>query len=144
MILDEGSPALRRRSGAPGPAERLGPVLANGSRRNQNAQLQPEFIGNPLFSPSYVLPYHPGDELAYVLGKWRPTAPRLPTPVQFECLAMPADESRWRHDGKRFFPIEKPGPEHQRQSCRICQAARPNLVILVVGQLLSQEQNFRC
>jgi hypothetical protein len=39
MILDKGSPVLRRRSGAPGPAERLGPVLANGSRRNQNAKL---------------------------------------------------------------------------------------------------------
>src|SRR5664280_3496455 len=32
MILDEGSPVLRRRSGAPAPAERLGPVLANGPR----------------------------------------------------------------------------------------------------------------
>ena len=39
MILDEGSPMLRRRSSAFGPAELLGPVLANGSRRNQNAKL---------------------------------------------------------------------------------------------------------
>src|SRR5450759_4340058 len=39
MILDEGSPMLRRRAGAPDPAQLLGPVLANGSRRNQNAQL---------------------------------------------------------------------------------------------------------
>jgi hypothetical protein len=39
MILDEGSPVLRRRSAAPGPAQLLGPVLANGSRRNKNAKL---------------------------------------------------------------------------------------------------------
>src|SRR5580700_2663080 len=55
---------------------------------------------------------------------------------------MPADESRWRYDGKRFLPIEKPGPEHQRQPSRIAPAARPDLVILVVSQLLSQEQDF--
>src|ERR1019366_964042 len=69
MILDEGSPVVRRRSAVPGPAESLRPVLANGSRRNQNAKLQRQFVGNALFSPNYVLPYHPGDELAYVLGQ---------------------------------------------------------------------------
>jgi len=36
-----------------------------------------------------------------------------------------------------FFPVEKPGPEDQRQSCRIAQAARPDLVIPVVSQLLT-------
>ena len=39
MILDEGSPVLRRRSGAPGPVGLLWPVLANSSWRNQNAKL---------------------------------------------------------------------------------------------------------
>src|ERR1017187_2139984 len=39
MILDEGCPVLRRRSGVPGPVRLLWPVLANGSRRNQNVKL---------------------------------------------------------------------------------------------------------
>src|ERR1700722_338876 len=38
MILDEGSPTLRRVS-RPGPIRLLRPVLANGSRRNEYAQL---------------------------------------------------------------------------------------------------------
>jgi hypothetical protein len=56
---------------------------------------------------------------------------------------VPADESRWRHDGERVFPVKEPRPEQQRQPRRIGQSARPDLVILVVGELLSQEQDFR-
>jgi hypothetical protein len=57
---------------------------------------------------------------------------------------MPADKGPGCNDDERFFPLEKLGPEHQGQSCRVGQAARPNLVVLVVSQLLSQEQDFRC
>jgi hypothetical protein len=56
---------------------------------------------------------------------------------------VPADESRWRHDGERFFPVKEPRPEHRRQPRPIGQSARPGLVILVVCELLSQEQDFR-
>src|SRR5207253_10809829 len=38
---------------------------------------------------------------------------------------------------------KEPRPEHQRQPRRIGQSARPNLVILVVSELLSHEQDFR-
>ena len=39
MIADERSPVLRRGSGAPGAGQVLRPVLADGTRRNADAQL---------------------------------------------------------------------------------------------------------
>lgn len=66
---------------------------------------------HPLFSPSYVLPHNPRDEQAHVLGKRWWAAPRLPAPVQLETLTMPANESHWRHDGERFFPVKEPTSE---------------------------------
>src|SRR5664279_965816 len=57
---------------------------------------------------------------------------------------MPAHKRPRGNHHERFFPVEKPGPEDQRQACRIAQAARPDLVISVVSQLLTQEQDLRC
>ena len=71
-------------------------------------------MGNPLFSPSHVLPHHASDQLANFLGQLWPPTPRLPTPIQLETLAMPADESRRGDDGERLLPVEEPRPEHQR------------------------------
>src|SRR5664279_2662082 len=57
---------------------------------------------------------------------------------------MPAHKRPRGNHHERFFPVEKPGPEDQRQACRIAQAARPDLVISLVSQLLTQEQDLRC
>jgi hypothetical protein len=55
---------------------------------------------------------------------------------------MPTDESCWRYDGERFSPVEKVRPDHEGQPCPIGQPTRPDLVILIVSELLSQEQDF--
>ena len=53
---------------------------------------------------------------------------------------MPAHKGPGGNHHERFF--EKPGPEDQRQSCRIGEAATPDLVIPVVSQLLSKNKTL--
>src|SRR5436853_5115952 len=73
VIPDERPPMLRRGSSTSRVTCLLGPILAHGSRRNTDAQLQREFSRNPLFSPGHVLLHHTSNELADFLRQGRTT-----------------------------------------------------------------------
>jgi|SRR5579863_1290781 len=118
------------------------PIFAHSARRNIEADLQRQFIGDALFSPRHVLFDQALDELANVLGKRWPAALRLPTPVQLEPFAMPANERACLNHRERRFPVEETRPKKEGQAGSIGQSPWSDLVFLVVGELFSQEQDL--
>src|SRR2546427_3925645 len=114
MIADERHPALawvQRTFG------RLRHVAPNSARRNLNANLQQEFIGNPFLSPCQIICCHFVDQLAHLDGNPRSaTRPRFPFPKQTEPFAMPTDERVGFDDREGIPPIEKAGEPSQRKA----------------------------
>jgi len=72
----------------------------------------------------------------------RPPSPAFPTPEQPESLAVPADQ-RFRLDNDQSVPpVEHAGEDKQGRSGRVCKPSRLDLMFLIKGHLLSQEQDF--
>src|SRR5215469_18657170 len=93
------------------------PVRPYRPRRNADAELQPELIGDALFAPARIVMNHAGDHLLKLGRQPRTTdATRLPLPKQSERLAMPTDQ-RWRlNNEKSGFPLKEAGPEDQGEA----------------------------
>ena len=118
-----------------------GPVRSSRPRRNADAELQPEFIGDVLFTPGRIVMNHSRDHLLK-LGRQPGTtdATRLPLPRQSEHLAMPTDQRGRLNNQKSGFPLKEARPEDQGKASRIRQSSWPDLVFLVEGQLLAKKQ----
>ena len=56
---------------------------------------------------------------------------------------MPPDQRRRFDDEQGGLPIEESRPEDQRDTSRIRESVRPDLMFLIEGQLLSEEEVFR-
>ena len=140
MIADKRRPVLRSET-------RIarfvlsGPVRSNRPRRNADAQLQPELIGDALFAPGRIVQRHSSDHVLK-LGRqpWTTDATRFPLPKQSERLAMPTDQRCRLNKEKSGFPPKEAGPENQREASRIRESSWPDLVLLVEGQLLAKKQ----
>jgi hypothetical protein len=83
------------------------------------------------------------DKFADVLRNSWPTRLGLPFPKQLETLAMPANQGLWFDDDHGIFPEEEAKPEDQGETGGVIQSSRLDLPLLIEGQLLSQEQDFR-
>lgn len=53
---------------------------------------------------------------------------------------MPTDQRVRFHDSESVFPIAQPRPQYQGKACCIRERSGLQLVFLIEGQLLSQEQ----
>ena len=90
MGLDERGPSLATITTT---RSVIAEVLADRSRRNANAELQLEFIGDALFTPSWIFAGHPSDERADVFWKLRSaSATTLPLPEFAERRPVPPQE----------------------------------------------------
>ena len=115
-------------------------VLAHGSRRDPNPQLEQQFVGDPLFAPQHVLPGHPADQLAQFFRDRRPTSPGLHSPEESPACSMPTNHRRRLHDNKCAAPIEQPCQDGQADSsCRIYRS-RLDAALDVQRQLTAQEE----
>ena len=56
---------------------------------------------------------------------------------------MPADQRLWFDDYQGISPIAEARPEDERETGGVVQSSRLDLPLLIEGQLLSQEQDFR-
>lgn len=101
MVVQEGSPCLRRRSAM------ADPVLVDG-RSGHVVPEQREFRLNAWCAPKWVLAGHATDQLADLGGDlrsaWLPAA-RLPSPVQPEALLVPSDDGLGLDDDKYGTPV---------------------------------------
>ena len=140
MIADERPPVLRSETRM-APFVLCGPVRSNRPRRNADAKLQPELIGDALFAPGRIVKHHSRDHLLKLGRQPRTTdATRLPLPKQSERVAMPTDQRCRLNNEKSGFPLKEARPEDQRQASRIRKSSWPDLVLLVEGQLLAKKQ----
>ena len=75
--------------------------------RDSDAEFQSQFIGNPLFAPSWVVVGHLLDQLLDVSGQLgTATLARFPVPEQSERCPVPLEEYLRLDDDERFAPIE--------------------------------------
>lgn len=110
VIPDKGEPTLLwiRTS----PWSILAQILLDRARRDGYAQLQLQFIGDPLLSPSRVLRCDLSDQLPKVLRQFWPTCRLgLPAPEESKTLTVPADESGRLNYDKRVAPVEEPAQD---------------------------------
>jgi hypothetical protein len=72
-------------------------------------------------------------------------ADQLLTPLskQLKTLAMPADQRLGFDYDQSLYPIAEPRPEDEGETDGVVQSSRLGLPLLIEGQLLSQEQDFR-
>src|ERR1700682_1070635 len=70
MVAQEGRPALIT---ARSTQRSLGYVLANGTRRDTQTELQQQFVGNPLLAPEGILSDHAPNHLAQFQTNPRPS-----------------------------------------------------------------------
>ena len=62
-------------------------------RGDPKAQLEQEFVGDPLFTPDRILRTHLADEVSEVAGElWPAARPGLPAPEQPKTYPMPSNK----------------------------------------------------
>ena len=89
MMAHERPPALRRYAAAWSSIEVRGQVLADRTRRDPQAQLEPQFIGDAPLTPCEVFMRHlPDERLQRHWDRW-PARARCATPPQLPPLAPP-------------------------------------------------------
>ncbi|HWY67749.1 MAG TPA: hypothetical protein VNX88_03740 [Terriglobales bacterium] len=82
------------------------PVCSHRSRRDSDAEFQPEFIGDALLAPGGIVTDHFSNELAEVLWQGRAAGSGFPFPQEPERLAVPADQGRRFDDEESGPPLE--------------------------------------
>lgn len=103
MVTNEGCPTL---AGVPVRLAVL-QILADGSRRNSNAQLQRQLVGNPFLAPGWVFTRHPEYQFSKIFRERRTAGlARFPSTEHLERSPMPSDEGGWFHDDQRVAPVE--------------------------------------
>jgi hypothetical protein len=89
-------------------------VFSNSSRRDQDAEFEIQFVGDPLLSPNGIR----GCNLLYQFsdvgrqGRSSAPLPRLPAPEKAETRPMPFDEGIRFDNDKCFAPIKKARERH--------------------------------
>lgn len=113
MITHKGPPALGESAWPRGTVSGHWYVLPHGTRRDTYAELEQQFVGNPLLAPQRVLPGYPADERLQVCRDSGPSRVGFPPPEQPDPLAMPADQRRRLSHGQYLPPIEPAGEPDQ-------------------------------
>jgi hypothetical protein len=113
MVPHECHPVLRR-SFSPRTIILLpGPVLAHGSRRDQNAQLEIQLRRDSHLPPRGIFSRHSPNQFPYFLCEGRSARARLPPPEELESFPVPTDQRVRFHDQQRGLPMKHPRPQHK-------------------------------
>ena len=91
-------------------------ILPYSSRRDAEAQLELELVGDAFLAPSWVIPGDLLDHFLEILRQRRTTlSSRLPAPPSTERGPMPFEERVWLDDYQGVAPSEEPGQrEHSK------------------------------
>src|ERR1019366_6159530 len=83
------------------------------------AELQQQFVRDPLLAPSGVLARHFTNQmLERGWDRW-PASFGLPAPEKAEALTVPGDEGPGPHEGQCVSPIEPTAESHPRPAGRV-------------------------
>jgi len=118
-------------------------ILTHRLRRNKDAQLETQFIGDLFFTPDWVLTSHLPDQFPHILWQcWTPTLSRLSSPKHLECRSVPFDKRLGFDHDERVVPVEKLGECDHRQASSARCWTRLRFALLKQCKLFSQEQIF--
>src|SRR5947209_3573442 len=118
---------------------------ANAIEREPNLQLQPQLIGNALFSPGWILSRQTPDQVPdFGRHWWSPDRSRFPPPEETECVAVPADQSGWFDDQQCTTPVEPASQFGEYKSVGRSRGQRFLLPFSEKNQLLAQKQILSC
>ena len=107
VVPDEGGPALVV---AASRAWRFPNVFPNRAWREPNLQLEPKFIGDPLFAPGQIFGCYSTNQATHLCRyRWPADWSRFPTPEAAEGSSMPADQGRWFNNYQSTAPVEEVG-----------------------------------
>jgi len=142
MMTDKGRPALRLTSCSwvshTGPR----PILAYGARRRPQAELQQEFVRNPLLAPRRILSRPlTGQGLQLRWNPW-PSRTRLPAPEQLEPLTMPTEKGGGLHNGEDLAPITPAPKPDQGEAGGVAGTPGRGVTLLIQRKLFAQEEVF--
>src|SRR5713101_9342605 len=80
MVAHKRGPALGRHAWPRTPAQVRGHIFAYGARRNLQAELEPQFIGDALLPPCRVVTGHLANQRLQLCRNPWPSSTRLPAP----------------------------------------------------------------
>jgi hypothetical protein len=142
VIANECTPALRQHAVAWRSTEVRGHVLADRTRRNPQAEFEPQFIGNAPLAPREIVACHlPDERLQFHRDRW-PSREWCAAPELFEPLAPPPDERLRLHHRESLRPVEPLRQPDQSHANGIGGAPWLDMVFLVERQLFPQKEVF--
>jgi len=136
VILQERRPALITSRLTSWP---LRHVLADRARRDPDAQLDQQFIGDPLFASQRVLGGHSANQASQFRWNRRSTPFARESPKQTPTGTVPADDRFRTHNDDCVVPIEQTGKKRQADPCYGINAPRLDPSLDVMGELLSED-----
>ena len=99
-----------------------------------------QFIGDPRFTPRWIVGAHGTDELLKIDGEFGTSSwPGLPAPEQTKTFPMPPDEGLRLDQNQGTPPFEKLSQEDHEPSGSVGRPMRLNLTFLKQGQLLPEK-----
>jgi len=118
-------------------------VLAHRPRRDPQAELQQQFIGDAFFAPDWVLGRHAPDQPTQFQRDRRPSRSRFDAPEQAPASSVPADQRLGPNHDRGLAPIEEPGKQRQRHSRRSVNAPRLDAALLVQREFPAEKEVLR-
>jgi hypothetical protein len=106
VVAHKRPPALRRHAVAWRAIEVRRRILANGARRDLQAEFEPQFVGHALLTPRQIVARHLPDEPLQLHGdRWSARA-RCAAPEQVAVLAPPSLKRLRLYHRQSRWPIE--------------------------------------
>ena len=140
MMTQERPPALGRHVLAWRSTEMPGRVLADRARRDLQAELEPQFVGNTPLTPGEIVARHLPDEPLQLHRDWGPSGLGFPEPPQTTSLATPAGKSLGLNDGQGWLPVEPAGQSDQGEARSVSRTLGFDVARLVERQLFAQKE----
>ena len=140
VVAHERTPALRWHAVAWRSIEVRGHVLADRARRDPQAQLEPQFIGDAPLTPREVGARHLPDEDLQLHWDRRPSRGRCAVPEQSKPLAPPPVERCRLHHHQSRLGVEPLRQPDQDETSGVAGASWLDIMLLIEGELLTEEE----
>jgi hypothetical protein len=140
MITQERPPALGRHALAWSSTEIPGYVLVHRARRDLQAELEPQFVGNTALAPCEIVARHLPDKGLQLHWDRGASRVRCAVPEQSGPLVPPPFERFRLHHHESWVTVEPLRQPDQDETSGVAGASWLDVVLLIEGELLPQEQ----
>jgi hypothetical protein len=143
-MAHERTPALGRRALAWTRVQMPGDILVHGTRRDPQAQLELQFVGDAPLTPREVVACHLPDERVQLSRNRGPSKARCAAPALLAPLATPPLKRLRLYHRQSQSPVKPLRQPDQGETGGIGGTPRYDIAPLIEGSLFTQEEVFRC